>query len=55
MKPLSGPSCDMKAFGQVVSDPMAQVQPTSGTTDLVADSALSSDANLQQLVKTQLT
>jgi hypothetical protein len=55
MKPLSGPSRNMKAFGQVVSDPMAQVQPTSGTTDLVADSALSTDANLQQLAKTQLT
>jgi hypothetical protein len=54
MKPLSGPSRDMKAFGQVVSDPMAQVQPTSGTTDLVADSALSSDANLQQLAKTRV-
>jgi transposase len=55
MKPLSGPNRDMKAFGQVVSDPMAQGQPTFGTTDLIADSGLSSDANLQQLAKTQLT
>jgi transposase len=55
MKPLSGHSRDVKAFGQVVSEPVAQLQPISGTADLVTDSALSSDANLQQLAKTQLT
>jgi transposase len=55
MKLLSGHSRYVKAFGQVVSEPMAQLQPTSGTADLVTDSALSSDANLQQLAKTQLT
>jgi transposase len=53
MKPLSGNSRDVKEFGQVVSEHMAQLQTTYGTTYLVADRALPSDANLQQLAKTQ--
>jgi transposase len=54
MKPLSGNSSDVKEFGQVVSQHIAQLQTTYGTTYLVADSALYSAANLQQLAKTQL-
>jgi transposase len=40
MKPLSGNSNDGKAFGQVVSDHIAHLQPTSSSIYLVADSAL---------------
>jgi transposase len=40
MKPLSGNRSDVKAFGQVGSAHIAQLQPTYGTTSLVADSAL---------------
>ena len=40
MKPLSGHSRDVKAFGPVVSEHIAPWQTTYGTTDLVADRAL---------------
>jgi transposase len=52
MKPLSGKSHDGQAFGQIVSEHMQPLQTTYGTTSLVADSALSSAANLQTLAKT---
>src|SRR5918996_5911473 len=54
MKPLSGNSSDVKEFGQVISKHIAQLQTTYGTTYLVADSALYSEANLQQFANTQL-
>jgi transposase len=53
MKPLSGNSSDVQDFGQVVTEHIAQLQTTSGTTYLVADSALYSAENLQKLVETQ--
>ena len=40
MKPLSGNHRDAHDFGQLITDHMAQLQITSGTTFLVADSAL---------------
>jgi transposase len=40
MQPLRGNSSDSKAFGQVVSDPMAQLHTTFSSTYLVADRAL---------------
>ena len=40
MKPRSGKSSDVQDFGQVVAEPIKQLQTTYGTTDLVADSAL---------------
>ena len=54
MKPLSGNSNDGKAFGQVVSDHIAQLQTTYSPTYLVADSALYNAENLQKLAKTSL-
>jgi transposase len=54
MKPLSGNSSDGPEFGHVVKEHIAQLHTTYGTTYLVADSALYSDENLQQLAKTQL-
>jgi len=54
MQPLSGNSHDGKAFGQVVSDHMAQLHPTATPTDLVADRALYSAENLQKLAETRL-
>jgi transposase len=54
MKPLSGNSSDVTEFGQVVSEHIAQLQITHGTTSLVADSALYSEANLQRFANTQL-
>ncbi len=54
MKPLSGNSNDGQAFGQVIKAHIAQVHTTSGTPYVVADSALYSDAHLQQLAKTQI-
>ena len=53
MQPLSGNSSDGKAFGQVVSDHMAQLQTTYSPTYLVADSALYNAENLQKLVDYQ--
>jgi transposase len=40
MKPRSGNSSDAHDCGQIITDPMTQLQLTSGTTCLVADSAL---------------
>jgi transposase len=54
MKPLSGNSSDGKAFGQVVSDHIAQLHTTFSSTSLVADSALYSAENLQKLADTSL-
>jgi Transposase len=55
MKPLSGNSSDSKAFGQVVSDHIAQLHTPFSSTYLVADSALYSAENLQKLAETRLT
>jgi transposase len=52
--PLSGNRHDGKAFGQVVSDPIAPLSTTANPTDLVADSALYSAENLQKLAETNL-
>ena len=54
MQPLSGNSSDSKAFGQVVSDHIAQLHLTSSPTFLVADSALYSTENLHKLAETSL-
>src|SRR6266487_7091435 len=54
MKPLSGNSSDVHDFGQIITDHMAQLQITYGTTFLVADSALYSAENLQKLAATRL-
>jgi transposase len=54
MQPLSGNSHDGKAFGQVVSDHIAQLHPTANPTYLVADSALYSAENLHKLAETSL-
>ena len=54
MKPLSGNSSDGKAFGQVVSDHIAQLHTTASPTYLVADSALYSAENLHKLADTSL-
>jgi transposase len=55
MQPLSGNSSDSKAFGQVVSDHIAQLHTPFSSTYLVADSALYSAENLQKLAETRLT
>ena len=55
MKPLSGNTSDVRDFGQVVTEHMRQLQTTYGTTYLVADSALYSEENLQQLAVTGTT
>jgi transposase len=55
MKPLSGNSSDVQDFGQVVTEPIQQLQTTYGTTYLVADSALYSAENLQKLGETGIT
>jgi transposase len=52
MKPLSGNSSDAQNFGQTVSEHIAQLQTTYGTTYLVADSALYSADNLGKLHNT---
>ncbi|HEY5867962.1 MAG TPA: IS1634 family transposase [Candidatus Tectomicrobia bacterium] len=54
MKPLSGNSSDGKAFGQVISKHIAQIQTTYHPTYLVADSALYSADNLQKLADTSI-
>jgi len=54
MKPLNGNSNDGKAFGQVVSDHIAQLQTTYSPTYLVADSALYNAENLHKLAETNL-
>jgi transposase len=53
MQPLSGNSSDVQDFGQIITDHMAQLQITYGTTCLVADSALYCAENLQKLADTQ--
>jgi transposase len=53
MKPLSGNSSDGPDFGQIITDHIAQLQLTYGTTFLVADSALYSAENLQKLAETR--
>lgn len=53
MNPLSGHSREAQEFGRIVKEHMAQLQTTYGTTYLGADRALSSEANLPQLAKTQ--
>jgi transposase len=55
MKPLSGNTSDARDFGQVVTEHIRQLQTTYGTTYLVADSALYSEENLQQLADTGTT
>jgi transposase len=54
MQPLSGNSHDGKAFGQVISDHIAQLHTTANPTYLVADSALYSAENLHKLADTSL-
>jgi hypothetical protein len=54
MPPLSGNSRDAPTFGQVIKDPIAQLQTTYGMTYRVADSALYRAENLQKLAETQL-
>ena len=54
MKPLNGNSSDAHDFGQIITDHMAQLQTTYGTTFLVADRALYSAENLQKLAETRL-
>ena len=54
MKPLSGNRSDAPEFGQIVRDHMAQLHTPDGTTYLVAESALSSEDNLQKLSETRL-
>ena len=54
MQPLSGNSHDGKAFGQIVSDHIAQLHTPANPTYLVADSALYSAENLQKLAETSL-
>src|SRR5215475_12012226 len=54
-QPLSGNSHDGKAFGQVISDHIAQLHTTANPTYLVADSALYSAENLHKLAQTSLT
>ena len=54
MQPLSGHRSDGEEFGQVVSDPMAQLHPTASPTYLVADSALYSAEHLHKLSETSL-
>jgi transposase len=54
MKPLSGNSRDAQDFGAAVRAHVHQLQTTYGMTDLVADSALDSEANLQKLAQTHM-
>jgi transposase len=53
MKPLNGNSSDAQDFGHIITDHIAQLQITYGTTCLVADSALYSAENLQKLAATR--
>ncbi|HSF31575.1 MAG TPA: IS1634 family transposase [Candidatus Tectomicrobia bacterium] len=54
MKPRRGNRRDAPAFGQIVREPMAQLQTTYGTTYLVADAALYSEDTLQTRANPQL-
>jgi len=55
MQPLSGKSSDVQHVGQIVTEHITQLHPTSGTTSLVADSARYRAENLQKLAKTGST
>jgi hypothetical protein len=50
--PLRGNRSDVTDVGQIVQEPISPWSTTSGTTSLVADSALSSDDNRQNLAET---
>jgi transposase len=54
MQPLNGNSHDGTAFGQVVSEHIAQLHTPANPTYLVADSALYSAENLHKLAETNL-
>jgi transposase len=54
MPPLSGNSRDVQEFGHVIKASMAPLHTTSGSTYLVADSALYSEDNLQKLAETKV-
>jgi transposase len=54
MQPLSGNSSDAQEFGQMIREHVAQLHIAYGTTYLVADSALYSEANLQKLSQTPM-
>jgi hypothetical protein len=54
-QPLRGTRNESQACGQVVSDPMAPLQPTSSPIELVADRALKSAEHLPKLAETSLT
>jgi transposase len=51
-QPLSGNSSDKTDCGQIIHDHLVQWHLTSGTTSVVADSALDSAENLQTLAET---
>jgi transposase len=51
--PLRGQRSDTHDFGQISTDHLAQLPTTDGPTFLVADRALSSAENLQQLAETR--
>jgi transposase len=53
MQPLSGNTSDAIDFRHVVTEHIAQLHTTYGTTYLVADSALYNEDNLQQLAHTR--
>jgi len=55
MQPRRGHRREGKALGHIVREPRAPVHTTSGTTSWVAESALSSAANLQKLAETPIT
>jgi len=55
LKPRSGHPSDARDCGQVVSQHLQPLHLTSGTTYLVADSALYSEEQLQQLAHTKST
>ena len=54
MTPLSGHSRETQGFGAAVRLPVPQWPTTYGLTSLVAERALSREANLEQLAQTQL-
>jgi transposase len=55
MQPLRGNSQDGQAFGQVISDPMAQLHTPAPPPYLVADRALYRAEHLHKLAETRLT
>lgn len=54
MQPLSGNSRDAQEFGHVITAHLEQLPTTYGATDLVADSALYSEAILAKLAQTAM-